>query len=130
MHFVLVLFLALAGIAFTDHLVAAQTGKDKDKAGKDKTAKDKDSSTGDKDKEAPPPIKYIGGRTVEKWIEKIPLADCYESEMGTKMVLAFPLDQASKAVPVLLQELEKHRSKGGDLSVRVNIAIALAALLA
>lgn len=86
-----VLFLGGAGVG------TAQT-KDKDK--------DKD-----KEKKAEWPAE-IGGKTVGEWIDAIAQRDRAKSVAAMKTVLMFGPKKALKAVPVILDELRKHKPPG------------------
>jgi HEAT repeat protein len=99
--------------------------------GKDKKEPDKKDDKKKDDKKAPPKITDIGGKSLDEWIKDIPSKDRSKSAMAIETVLRFGPDQAKKAVPLIIVELRKHKPGIAilDMSVRINGAVALGAIL-
>jgi HEAT repeat protein len=74
-------------------------------------------------------VKEVGGRTFEQWVKDIGHKDPSRREVAIQTILAFGPEKAYEATPALLGELRKHLLNPIDTSVRVNIAIALGAIL-
>jgi HEAT repeat protein len=88
------------------------------------------AQTSDKEKEKKFYVTEIGGKTLDQWIKEIPSADRSKGENAIQNVLLFPLEQASTALPYILNEMGKHKAGYPiDLSIRVNGAIAIGMLL-
>ncbi len=95
--------------------------------------------TGDKKADAapakaPPKITAdtpINGKTLDQWIALISGKDRSLTELALQAIVAYPPNISKKALPDLIEELKKHTSlKPIDMSVRTNIPIPLAAILA
>lgn len=74
-------------------------------------------------------ITEVGGRTFEQWMKDIGHKDPSRREVAIQTILAFGPEKAYEAAPALVAELRKHLLNPIDTSVRVNIAIALGAIL-
>jgi HEAT repeat protein len=98
----------------------------------DKTGDKKGEPKKDKDKE-PEKITEkteINGKILKAWIDLIPSKDRSVTEVAIKTIMLYGPDIAKKAVPALIEELEKHNKPDPiDLSVRVNGCIALGMIL-
>jgi len=74
-------------------------------------------------------IKEVGGRTFEQWMKDIGHKDPSRREVAIQTILAFGPEKAYEAAPALVGELRKHLTNPIDTSLRVNITIALGAIL-
>src|SRR5437773_12183179 len=75
-------------------------------------------------------VKEIAGRTFEQWVKDIAHKDPSRREVAIQTILGFGPERAYDAAPALLAELRRHAISPVDTSVRVNITIALGAILA
>jgi HEAT repeat protein len=96
----------------------AQVGGDKKK---DDTKKEPEKITADT---------KVGGKNLAEWIDLIKGKDRSETEVALRTILLYPADIGVAAVPAMLAELKKHDITPIDTSVRVNVAKALAPILA
>jgi HEAT repeats len=74
-------------------------------------------------------ITEIGGRTFEQWMKDISHKDPSRREVAVQTILGFGPEKAYEAAPTLVAELRKHLTNPIDTSLRVNITIALGAIL-
>ncbi|MCS7046355.1 MAG: HEAT repeat domain-containing protein [Gemmataceae bacterium] len=75
-------------------------------------------------------ITEVGGRSFDQWLKDIGHKDPSRREAAIRAVMAFGPDKAYEAVPAMLAELRRQTIGGpSDTSVRVNLAIALGAIL-
>jgi HEAT repeat protein len=74
--------------------------------------------------------KEVAGRTFEDWSKDITHKDPSKREMAIRAILGFGPEKAYEAVPAMLTELRRHNPDYPiDTSVRVNLAMALGAIL-
>ncbi len=119
MRFISLLTATLLAFAAGAVTTAAQKGGAKGgKAGKADTTK-----------AAPGEVTEIGGKTLDEWIKAIQSPDRSESTTAIKVVLKFTPEQARKALPVLLEELRKSKTRKIDASVLVNAPTAILTIL-
>jgi HEAT repeat protein len=85
----------------------------------------KDKSDSTESKKEPAEVTEIGGKTLDEWIKAIGSTDRSESSTAIKTILGFGPEKARKAIPALIAELKKHKTRKIDASVRVNIPTTL-----
>jgi HEAT repeat protein len=74
-------------------------------------------------------VTEIGGKTMQQWIEQLHSLDPSKRENAIRTILLFGPDRAYEAMDDFIKELEKTRLQVVDLSVRVNLAIAVGFIL-
>jgi HEAT repeat protein len=77
-------------------------------------------------------ITEVGGKSSEQWLAAITSRDRSISSAAVKTILLFGPEQGSRAVPVIIGELKKHRPGSGqilDASFRANAPITLTLIL-
>jgi HEAT repeat protein len=74
----------------------------------------------------------IGGKTLEQWLEDAKSADRSRAETALKAIQSWPGPDIVDAggLKILLDELGRHKANIGDVSMRVNLAMAVGHTLA
>ncbi|MCI0459375.1 MAG: HEAT repeat domain-containing protein [Gemmataceae bacterium] len=98
------------------------------------TAAAQDKGKGKKeepDKQKLPTITDVGGKNLDQWLQAIASKDRSISSSAVKTILLFGPDQASKAVPIIITELKKHRPPAVtiDASFRSNAVVSLTMII-